>query len=55
MLGNKAKSEAMYNEMWKTSVQYVNYYLSLPERFIQHEYKLLRYAFADTLSIRSSQ
>ena len=32
MLGNKAKSEAMYNEMWKTSVQYVNYYLSLPER-----------------------
>ncbi len=30
MLGKKAKAEAMYNEMWKTSAQYVRYYLSLP-------------------------
>ena len=32
MLGKKAKAEAMYNDMWKTSVQYIRYYLSLPER-----------------------
>ncbi len=30
MLGKKAKAEAMYNAMWKTSAQYVRYYLSLP-------------------------
>lgn len=32
MLGKKAKAEAMYNEMWKTSAQYIRYYLNLSER-----------------------
>ena len=33
MLGKKAKAEAMYNEMWKTSAQYIRYYLNLSERY----------------------
>ena len=32
MLGKKAKAEAIYNEIWKTLVQYARYYLNLPDR-----------------------
>ena len=33
MLGQKAKARQLYDALWKISMQYANYYMSLPPRY----------------------
>ena len=36
LLGQKVKARQMYDDLWKISLQYVNYYLSLNPRLLQY-------------------